>query len=101
VRAVLGEHPHDLCGVECEVGRALPLDDRRSRHPGDLCVHLVRRLESRDPAPVAPVREQQRLQHLVRAVGCEDLRRIDRVRGGDRLAEFGRRPVGVAVPVDA
>ena len=63
-------------------------------------VQGVGRLEEGDRAPGPAVGEQQALEHLVGAVGAEDLvgRRPRGV--GQRLAQLGGLPVGVAVEVD-
>ena len=97
---VRGDHTLDLGRVEREVVRPFAFDHGRAGHPGDLGMHLVGRLERGHDTSRPGVGEQHRLQHLVGAVGDEDLRCIDAVRAGDRLAEFGRSPVGIAVPVD-
>ena len=87
--------------VEREVGGALALDDGRAGEPGDVAVQLIRRLERRDGAAGAAVGEQQRLQHLVRPVGGEDLLGAHPVEVGDRGAQLGSRRGRVAMPVDA
>ena len=66
-----------------------------------MAVQLVGRLEGHHPSTRAGEGEQQRLQHLVRSVGGEDLLGRHAVQCADRLAEVGRGAVGVAVPVQA
>ncbi len=100
MRTVFGEDAFDLGGVEGEVVGPLPLHDRCSRHPGDLGVHLICRLEGDDRSTRPGVGQQDRLEHLVGAVGSEHLGRVDTVRRGDRLAQLGGGAVGIAVPVD-
>ena len=63
-------------------------------------MHLVRRLERGHGAACAGVGEQDRLQHLVGPVGGEHHLGRDTVQVGDRLAQLGRLPIGVAVPLD-
>ena len=100
MRPEFGDDPFDLGRVEREIGRPLALDDRRPRDPGDLGVHLIRRLEGRDGATRAGIREQDRLEDLVRTVRHEDLRRIDAVQLGDRLAQLRCGTIGISVPLD-
>ena len=66
-----------------------------------MAVQLVGRLEGHHPPTRAGEGEEQRLQHLVRAVGGEDLLGRHAVQRADRLAEVGRGAVGVAVPLHA
>ncbi len=97
----LGHDAAHLGRVEREVGGPLPLDHGRARDAPDVTVQLVRRLERGDGAAGTGVREQHGLDHLVRPVGGEDLRWVDSVPVGDRGAQRRRRPIGVAVPLDA
>ncbi len=99
MRGVRGDHTLDLGGVEGEVLATLPLDDGGSGDPRDLGVHLIRGLERRHRPARPGVREQQGLQHLVRAVGGEHLLRQHPVELGDGGAEFEGRPIGIPVPV--
>ncbi len=80
---------------------ALAGDKGRAGEQGDVGVKRVRRLEHRRGPAGAAVGEQDALDHLVRAVGAEHLCRLNAVVGGQRLAERGRFPVGIAVQVDA
>jgi hypothetical protein len=98
---VLGGHPLDLGQVEGEVGGPPPDDDLGPGHRRDLAVHEVGGREQRRPPAVAAVGEAHRLEHLVRPVRREDLRRLDPVGGGDGLPQRGGGAVGVAVPLIA
>ena len=99
VRSGVGEHPVDLGRIEREVVAAFTLDDGRTRDPGDLRVHLIGRLE-RDDGPTRPgVREQHRLQHLVRSVRHEHLGRITPVERCDVGSQRERSTVRIPVPV--
>ena len=70
----------DLAEVEREVVAARsPSTTVAPGDPGDVGVQLVRRLERDTVRPGAGVGEQQRLQHLVRSVGGEDLLGVDAV----------------------
>ena len=81
-------------------GARSPCDHRGAGEPADVGVQRVGRLPHRGGAAGAAVGEQQRLQHLVRAVGHEHLGRVDVVQPGDGGPQVGRGPVGIAVPVD-
>ena len=59
-------------------------DDGRPGEQGDMGVQRVRRLEQHGWPARAAVREQEALDHLVRAVGAEHLLRLDRVVSGKR-----------------
>ena len=59
-------------GSSVKSASPLPLDHRRAGHPGDLGVHLVRRLERCDGAAGPGIGQQHGLQHLVGSVGGED-----------------------------
>ena len=63
-------------------------------------VQRVRRLEQHRGPARAAVREQEALDHLVRAVGAEHLGRLDRVVGAKCLSQGGRLTIGVTVPSD-
>ena len=63
-------------------------------------VQRVSRLEQHRGPAWPPVREQEALDHLVRAVGAEHLGGVDRVVGGERRSQGGRFTIGVAVQRD-
>ena len=63
-------------------------------------VQRVGRLPDRGGAARAPVGEQHGLEHLVGAVGDEDLLGSDIVELADGGPQLGGGAVGVAVPVD-
>ena len=86
--------------VEAEVRSAFALDHCRAGEPGDVPVQLVGRLERGHPSSGAGVGQQQGLQHLVGAVGCEHLVGTHMVRVGDRGAQRRSTAVGVAMPFD-
>ena len=65
------DDPTHLGRVEREVGLAFTFDDGRPDDAGDLGVHLIGRLERGDGPPGSGVRQQDRLEHLVRPVGGE------------------------------
>ena len=88
----------DLGRIEGEVGTAFTLDDRRTGDAGDLCVHLVRRLERGHGAAGPGVGEEHGLEHLVRSVGDEHLRRVDSVERCDVAAQSHSGAVRIAVP---
>ena len=69
-----------------EVGLPLARDDVGARDARDVGVQRVRRFEQRRTPARAAVGEQQRLQHLVGAVGAEDA--LDRL--AEERAERGR-----------
>ena len=99
IGAASREHTAHLGEVEREVGGALALGHRGAGEPGDVAVQLVRRLERGHGAPGPGVREQQRLQHLVAAVGREHLVGAHAVQRGDAVAQLGGGAVGIAVPL--
>jgi hypothetical protein len=85
--------------VEVKSAAPLALDHRGAGDPGDVGVQLVGRLEGRHRAARPGVGEQERLEHLVGAVGGEDLLGIDAVCSAIAAQRRGRA-VGVAVPLD-
>jgi hypothetical protein len=95
----LAQHTAHLVEVEGEVGGPLALDHRGPGDAGDVGVQGVGGLERGDVPARAAVGEQQRLQHLVGAVGGEDLLGPHAVEGGDPGPQLAVGPVGVAVPL--
>ena len=87
--------------IELELGSALALDDLCRGQTRDVRVQLVGGLERERHPPRPSVREEQGLQHLVRAVGREDLIGGNRVKVGDGTPQRAGGAVGVAMPVDA
>ncbi len=86
---MLGEELAGRRGVDSEVGGALPHDNRGPGDAGDVRMQRVRRLEHRGRPPRPAEREEQRLEHLVRAVGAEQ--------AADRLSELvGQRGAQLA-----
>ena len=79
--------------IEREVVATLAGDDGGPGDPGDVAVQLVRRLEH-DDRPARPgIRQQQRLDDLVGAVGGEDLLGAAR-RGSRRSRRAAPWPAG-------
>ena len=89
-----------VVGVDAEVVVAGSGHDRRPGEARDVRVERVGRLEHRRPPPRAAEREQEGLEHLVGAVGAEDLVGVDAVQLGDRSAQLGGATVRVAVERD-
>ena len=84
-------------GIDREVGAPLPHHDLGAGDAGDVGVQRVRGLEHRGAPPGAAVGEQQRLEHLVGAVGAEQPGgRLPEV-GAERVAQRAGAAVGVAV----
>jgi hypothetical protein len=98
-RRGVSEHATDLVEVEAEVLAPLPDRHRGAGDARDVAVERVGGLEDGGGAARAAVGEAQRLEHLVGAVGREDLLGRHVVVPGDRLAEAAVRAVGVAVPL--
>ena len=100
-RRRLGEDAPHLVEVEGEVVGALADGDAGAGDAGDVAVQRVGGLEHGRRAAGAAVGEAQRLEHLVGAVGGEDLLGRRR-RGGRRWPRAGRGSdaVGVAVPLE-
>ena len=95
-----GQHVADHVEVQGKVGPALALDHRGPGQVGDVGVQGVGGLEHRHRPARAAVGQAQRLQHLVGAVGAEDLLGADAVQVGQGGPQLGRVAVGIAVPLD-
>ena len=65
-----------------------------------MSVQLIGRFECRNGSARPGVRKQKGLQHLVRAVGDEDLRRRNTMQRSDRLAKVGSCPIWIPIPLE-